>query len=211
MGITINNNCIMIPVYYTRERWLRGAVDKINEKIFGGKLNMIEYQITMSILPKTTLGNVVFPYNGEDVSGSDFFPPSIHINETIRNEWEIVMTIAHECIHCFMDIRNHNKRFEKEAAAIGFEKPFKSLQYSDDLLLTCKEIAAELGDFPGKPISIKPKGEKKNKFSGVIFCPECGYELKIKEKIWKQYNEALPTCTCGCKMAMDLSDGEEEE
>ena len=47
-------------------------------------------------------------------------------------------------------------------------------------------------------------------FEGV-FCPECGYEMKVAKKIFEKHNGGLPTCPCGAKMGIDMEDEEVEE
>lgn len=195
-------------MYSTREEWLREAVKLLNSQLFEGTLDLIEYQISCSLLSGKKLGEVVFPYEGEDVKLDDFFPPTIHIDEKIKEPYKIVATLAHECIHAFMNIKKHNKAFGNAARKIGFEPPFTQFNPSNELIDTCKSIASQLGEFPGKPVIPHAKQVKPKTFTGVIFCPECGYELRVSEKMFKGHGEALPTCVCGAKMALDRSNEE---
>ena len=65
-------------MYNTREEWLREAVKLLNDEVFGGELDLIEYQISCALLGGKKLGEVVFPYEGDDIAGlDDFFPPTI--------------------------------------------------------------------------------------------------------------------------------------
>lgn len=204
-------------MYSTREEWLRKAVELLDDQVFGGELGIKtesrQYQISCALLGGKKLGEVVMPWQGEDVSLDDFFPPTIHIDEKIKDPAEMVETLAHECIHCFMDIKGHGKRFKAEASKIGFEAPFTQLNVGEELASKCHEISRQLGEFPGKPVIPHKKEKKEKTFSGVLFCPECGYELRVAEKMFKSHGESLPTCPCGCKMALDCSgeSGENEE
>ena len=193
--------------YDTREQWMRAAVDKINEEIFGGDMDIVKYQISSSLLNGKALGNTVMPFDGEDVGLNDFFPPTIHIDEKIESPTIIVATIAHEMIHAFKDIRKHGKQFAAIAKPAGFEKPYASLHLSEDLSAKCRWIAKDLGEFPGAPIKPHKKEKKPKTFSGVIFCPECGYELRVKEKDFNKHG--LPICPCGSKMALSFEGVEE--
>lgn len=66
---------VMEKKYDTREQWMRAAVDKINEEIFGGDMDIVKYQISSSLLNGKALGNTVMPFDGEDVGLNDFFLP----------------------------------------------------------------------------------------------------------------------------------------
>lgn len=204
-------------IYKTREEWLRKAVDLLNRDVFNGSLileerqDLIDYQVSCALLNGRKLGEVVLPFeDNEDVSLDDFFPPTIHIDEKIKSPVEIIEVLAHECIHCFKNIRKHGKLFAKEAKAIGFEKPYTEIHANYDLASRCKAIAAELGEFPGKPVIPHKKETKKRKFSGKLFCPSCGYEVRISEKMFKDHNQEFPTCPCGQKFALDCTDEEDE-
>lgn len=196
-------------MYKTREEWLRKAVELLDDQVFNGELgtkqNLIQFQIGCALLGGRKLGEVVMPWQGEDVSLDDFFPPTIHIDEKIKEPAEMVETLAHECIHCFKDIRGHGKKFANEARKIGFEPPFTQLVVNEELAAKCHEISKQLGEFPGKPVIPHKKEKKEKTFSGILFCPECGYQLRVTEKMFKNHGEALPTCSCGAKFALDCS------
>lgn len=193
--------------YETREQWLRACVDLVNEKVYGGDMDIVKYQISSALLGGKQLGNTIMPFDGEDVGLDDFFPPTIHIDEKIQDPVTIVATVAHEMIHAFKDIHKHGKQFGAVAGPAGFEKPYVTLHLGEDLSMKCHEIADELGVFPGQAVKPHKKEKKPKTFSGVIFCPECGYELRVKEKAFKQHG--LPVCPCGCKMALDCTENEE--
>ena len=197
--------------YETREQWLRACVELVNEKVYNGDMDIVKYQISSALLGGKALGNTVMPFDGEDVGLDDFFPPTIHIDEKIQDPVTIVATVAHEMIHAFKDIRKHGKQFGAIAGPAGFEKPYASLHLGEELSMRCHEIADELGVFPGQPVKPHKKEKKPKTFSGVLFCPECGYELRVKEKAFNKHG--LPTCPCGCKMALDMEniDAADEE
>lgn len=198
--------------FSTREEWLRSAVDLINEKIFNNEFEIEQYQVSMALLGGKKLGDTIMPYQGEDVGLDDFFPPTIHIDEKIKESNMIVAVLAHEMIHAFGDVHGHGKAFAKYAAPVGFEKPFSQININETLGSLCREISKELGTWPGKPLAVHPKEKKPKNFSGVLFCPECGYELRVSETMFNKHNQGLPTCPCGCHMALDCEneDGAEE-
>lgn len=192
--------------YKTREEWLRAAVPLINEKIFSNEFEIEQYQVSSALLGGNKLGETVMPYQGEDVGLDDFFPPTIHIDEKIKEPETLIATLAHEMIHAFGDVKGHGKAFGRYAGPAGFEKPYAQLSTNETLSMLCREVAKELGSWPGKALTIHPKEKKTKTFSGVLFCPECGYELKVSEKMFNKHNQGLPVCPCGCHMALDCSD-----
>ena len=48
------------------------------------------------------------------------------------------------------------------------------------------------------------KDGKKNTI--IIFCPNCNTEFKVSKKDWEKNTSGLPTCGCGTKMGIDLTD-----
>lgn len=200
-------------MYKTREEWLEEAIKLLNTEVFSGDLSdditegLKAHQVGCSLFSGNKAGDTVFPYEGEDIVGvEEFFPPTIHIDERIKEPETIVACLAHECIHCFMNIRKHNKQFGYEAKKIGFESPYTKLCVGEDLAIKCKMIAEKLGEWPGTAIVPHKKEKKKKTFSGKIFCPNCGWEARITEKMFKSHGEGLPTCPCGTKMALDCED-----
>lgn len=198
--------------FITREYWLRRAVEKIREHIFPSMPDL-EYQISSGWTTRKTksLGETIFPYDGEDVQLDDFFPTTIHINVKIKCPKEIIGVLAHECIHTFYGIRGHKKDFIAIAKKAGFEKKYTEYNPGPDLLDSIdtiySELVLEIGDFPGQPVHIhKGPVKEKAKSTGTVFCGDCGFEFKAKLKDIDKFG--LPTCACGRKMAIDIDDGE---
>ena len=67
-------------------------------------------------------------------------------------------------------------------------------------------IAKKLGPFPGKPVIPHKKEKKKRTFSGKLFCPNCGFEVRITEKMFKDHGERMPICPCGTHLALDCTE-----
>lgn len=198
-------------LYSTREEWLRAAVPLINEQIFDNQFNIEQYQVSTALLGGRAAGDTIMPWDGEDVGLDDFFPPTIHIDEKTKDPHDIIAILAHEMIHAFGNIKTHGKAFGRYAGPAGFEKPYTKLNIGDDLRVKCELIAESLGEWPGKPVIPHQKEKKPKTFSGKLFCPECGYELKVSEKMFMKHGQGLPTCPCGCQMALDCTDIEEEQ
>lgn len=198
-----------------REDWLRRAVEELDNIVFGGDLDLFnhEYQISCSKCNKKT--ETFQPYEGEDVKLDDFFPTTITISHSISDPIELLGCLALECIHAFFNEKGTNKRFKKLAEKYYFEKPYSSYNPSPYLKELLQEVYSKLkknyGEWPGKPVIIRPKEKSNKKNTYAVFCPECGYEMKVSKKTYEKHGCQLPTCGCGCKMGIDLGDEQEEQ
>lgn len=196
----------------TRETWLREAVALINDRLFNGEVDIAShpYQIACGWTKRSTaIGETITPK--PDAPAEYLFPTTIHIRVSIEDPVEILGVLVHEFIHAFYNIHGHGKDFGKHAKRVGFCRPFTKYYPSEDMVLKLKDLYNEMiihfGEWPGKPIKITPKEEKeKQKNTYVLFCPECGYEVRVSRKIFEKHNQGLPTCVCGAKMARDCED-----
>ena len=58
-----------------------------------------------------------------------------------------------------------------------------------------------------EPVKEQDKKEKKKKtFSGKLFCPNCGFEVRISEKMFKDHGGQMPICPCGTHLALDCTE-----
>ena len=202
----------------TREEWLRHAVEELNTSVFGGDLDLLnhDFQIACGRTRGSKPTETIQPYEGEDVKLEDFFPTTISVNFTIKDPIEMLTVLAYECIHAFFNVKGSGKAFKQLAEKYYFEAPFKEIHPSEYLKELIQSVYSRLvknyGKFPGSPVVFPRAEEKQGKKNVLIaFCPECGYELKIARKTLEKYNNGLPTCPCGTKMALDLSDEESED
>jgi hypothetical protein len=201
----------------TREQWLRHAVEKLDSEIFDGDLDTInhEFQINCGICPGKKLSNTIQPYDGEDVSLADFFPTTISISHTIKDPIEMLTHLTRECVFAFFNEKKLNKRCKKLLEKYYFESPYSECnpsQYLKTLIETVyKILVKEYGEFPGQTVITYQKEKKEGKKNTlVMFCPECGYEIKVSRKTHEKYGQGTPTCICGCKMGLDCEDEPEE-
>lgn len=197
----------------TREKWLRHAVELLDTKLFNGDLDLFnrQYQVGVGRCPGQKGGETVFPFDGEDVSLDDFFPVTMQVSWTIKDPIEMLGNLALECIRAFFDERKMSKRFKQLCDKYYFEKPYNkytpTLMLKDILEDVHKELIKNYGDFPGYPIVFHPKPKKEGKKSTLtLFCPNCGLEVKTNRKAWEKNKSGLPTCGCGTKMGIDMSD-----
>lgn len=191
----------------TREEWLRHAVEKLDAEIFEGDLDttMHGFQINCGVVPGKKLTSVIQPYDGEDVKLEDFFPTTISVSHTIKDPIQMLENLTYICIFAFFNENKVNKRSKALLKKYNFEEPFRECTPSDYLKTLIKSVynmmVKEYGEFPGEPVIIHPKEKKETKKNVlVMYCPNCGYEIKVSRKMHEQYGQATPTCACGAKM-----------
>lgn len=202
----------------TREKWLRHAVEMLDTKLFNGDLDLFnrQYQVSIGRCPGQKMSESVFPFDGESVSLDDFFPVTMQVDWTIKDPIDLLGNLALECIHAFFDERRVNKKFKALAEKYYFDKPYNKFNPTtvlrDILEDVHKSLVKEYGEFPGYPVVFHPKPKKEGKPNTlVLFCPNCGMEYKVNRKAWEKNTNGLPTCGCGTKMGVDLTEEDNEE
>ena len=203
----------------TREKWLRHAVEMLDTKLFNGDLDLFnrQYQVSIGRCPGQKMSESVFPFDGENINLDDFFPVTMQVDWTIKDPIDLLGNLALECIHAFFDERRVNKKFKALAEKYYFDKPYNKFTPTsvlrDILEDVHKSLVKEYGEFPGYPVVFHPKPKKEGKPNTlVLFCPNCGMEYKVNRKAWEKNTNGLPTCGCGTKMGVDLTEeGNEEE
>lgn len=202
-----------------REEWLRKAVEMLDAEIFNGGLELLKcnYQIACGWTKRNKVSEVIFPYDGADVQLDDFFPNTIHVSVTCSDPIEMLTNLAYSCIQCFYGIRKtKGKKFKTLAESFYFDAPYEKCTPSAYLIELINKVYSKMvvqyGEFPGKAIVLhkkeKTKGTKKSR---VLFCPECGYSVKITQKMLEKHDNKMPTCVCGTKMALDCEDEVDEQ
>jgi hypothetical protein len=202
----------------TREKWLRHAVEMLDTKLFNGDLDLFnrQYQVSIGRCPGQKMSESVFPFDGENVSLDDFFPVTMQVDWTIKDPIDLLGNLALECIHAFFDERRVNKKFKALAEKYYFDKPYNKFTPTSVLRDILEDVhtslVKEYGEFPGYPVVFHPKPRKEGKPNTlVLFCPNCGMEYKVNRKAWEKNTNGLPTCGCGTKMGVDLTDESNEE
>ncbi len=203
----------------TNEEWIRHAVEVLDSVVFEGDLDLLNhpFQISWGKTSGKKLTEVLQPYDGEDVRLEDFFPTTISVNYTIKDPEQLLGNLALECIHAFFNEKSvGSKRFKKLAEKYYFEKPYKtynpSAHLSDLISSAYEELKSLYGKFPGTPITFHEKEKKERKKSTyVMFCPNCGYEVKVSAKMFDKHGKGSLTCVCGTKMGIDLTDEENND
>lgn len=201
----------------TREEWLRHAVERLDADVFNGDLELLEhdYQISYGRCPGKNMTEVIQPSDSEDIGLDDFFPTTISVNYTINDPIKILGELAFACMVAFFNMKPKGKIFKVTAEKYYFEKldtwqPSSMLK--DILKQSYERLKKDYGDFPGKAVKFPVKEKKETKKNSyAVFCPECGYEMKVARKIFEKHNGGLPTCPCGAKMGIDMENEEDEE
>ena len=200
----------------TREEWLRHAVEQLDSDVFNGDLDLLnhDYQIACGRCPGKKLTESIQPSDGENIGLDDFFPTTIHVNFLIKDPIKLLEALAFECMPAFFNMKPKGKLFKVTAEKYYFEYCdgwVPSAHLNDLLKSVYDKIVKRYGEFPGKPVKFPEKEQKpKKRNSYAIFCPECGYEMKVARKVFEKHNNGLPTCPCGAKMGVDMEDENEE-
>ena len=201
----------------TREEWLRKAVEMLDAEIFEGDLDTVNhgYQINCGIVPGKRLTTTIQPYDGEEVKLEDFFATTISVSHTIKDPIEMLGNLARECVFAFFNEKKVNKRVKRLFEKYYFEAPFSSYNpssYLVDLLnIVHKKMVDKYGEFPGETVVVYPKEKKEGKKNTLLlFCPTCGYEIKVSRKMHEKHGQGTPTCVCGAKMGIDCDDESQE-
>lgn len=202
----------------TREEWLRHAVEMLDTELFDGDLDTInhKFQINCGICPGKKQSNTIQPYDGENVKLEDFFPTTISIDHKISDPIDRLGILARECVFAFFNEKGNNKRVRRLMEKYYFHAPFTSYNPSPYLIeilnIVHKMLVGKYGEFPGETVIVYPKEKKESKKNTlVLFCPDCGFEVKVNRKAFEKNKSGLPTCGCGSKMAMDLTDENENQ
>ena len=200
------------------EEWIRKAVEGLDMLLFHGDLNILDhpYQVSWGRCKGNKVTECIQPSDNEDITLADFFPTTIVVDFKAKNDVELLGNLALECIHAFFnEKKSSTKKFKQLANKYYFEAPYKSFNPSNELTIILEEVYKNLidtyGEFPSKPVSFPKKQKNATKNSYVLFCPECGMELKVTKKMLQKHRMAMPTCACGCKFSCDMEDENEHE
>lgn len=203
----------------TREKWLEIAAEKLNKYVFDGNFDVRSRQ--SSDVPNFQIAcakagmkgfTYVMPYQGEDVSMDDFYPITITIDHTVKDIKVILANLAYILIKVCND-EPKGKRLKSLCKQYYFDGPYSAPNpsaYAKDLIDEAyRATVEEVGEWPGRPVMLKPKDAKtKTPNTVIFFCPECGMEYKVSRKKLKD-NQGCPVCICGTKCGREEEPEEE--
>lgn len=148
----------------TREQWLKTAVDKLREGIFGDKYPVPEVRVSVGWPggrgPKqNTIGQCWQPEHSADGVGQIFISP------VLSDPVKVLATLVHELVHAINHVNGesgHRGPFKRIAEDLGLEGKMTATEAGPELEEKLEEVAEELGTYPHAAINLesKPKVQK---------------------------------------------------
>lgn len=195
------------------EEYIRKAIEMLDAELFEGDLDLLnhQYQVSWGRTPGKKMTESIQPFDGEDVKLEDFFPTTICVNFTIKDPVEFLGNLALECIHAFFDEKKVNKRFKSLANKYYFDTPYTAYHptpYLKGILEAIyNQLVKECGPWPIKPVVFYPKEKKEGKKNTlVMFCPSCGFSVKVLRKDFEKNGQKCCKCICNTLMGIDYGD-----
>lgn len=168
----------------TREQWLRGAVDLLNERVF----KPAGYETPSDV--KVSCG---WPSAGgvgsrQATIGQCFNRASssngvneIFISPRLSDPIKCLDVLAHELVHAIDDCKSgHKGEFRKMATAIGLEGKMTSTVAGEELAKRLNAISEFLGEYPHGELSAN--GKKQGTRMKKIACDSCDFAFRASQK-----------------------------
>lgn len=186
-----------IATHDTREAWLKAAVVKLRDSIFGEKHPVPEVHVSVGWPggrgPKAnTIGQCWPGESSADNVGQIFISPVL--SEPVN----VLETLVHELIHAINHKdgeHGHRGPFKRIAEELGLEGKMTSTVAGPELAAELEEIGHELGLYPHSKISIadKPKTQKTYQLKATcVYDPE--YKVRMTQKMAEEWG--MPLCPC---------------
>lgn len=151
-------------IHETREQWLRTAVTKLSEDIFGDDYEVPEVRVSVGWPggrgPKTnTIGQCWPGDSSADGVGQIFISP------VLVDPIAVLETLVHELIHAINHKdgdTGHRTAFKRIADPIGLEGKLTATHAGPELADKLSMVSEELGEYPHAAINVadKPKVQK---------------------------------------------------
>ena len=197
--------------YKYREEWLLSAVEELRKyfEIKGLKLPT-NIKVSCGWTGKNiskTLGSCW----DNTVSRNNFYEIFISpILDDVVGSQGVVANLIHELTHALLGVQEkHGKKFKIAIKKLGLTGKSTST-YADSELITdvIKPLAEKLGTYPHGSINLEVK-EKKARNKNILdaYCPNCGYEIKVKVKF---LDKGIPKCPM-CEIEFVVEDISLEE
>lgn len=182
--------------YKFREEWLMKAKDLLQKNIFRSWEFPEGIKVSCGDLDKKHLGCCF----SKECSENQF--TEIFISPSLKEETEVLGTLAHELIHAFLgNNKKHGKEFGKVAEEIGLLPPWRSTKESDRFKKDVSLFIEELGKYPHAKINRKTGSKQQPSPKSRMYVCKNGHDewkCLVKEKY---YNEQEPVCPiCGKEM-----------
>lgn len=92
----------------------------------------------------------------------------------------VLATLLHELIHAMLGSgKGHGKEFQRVAATVGLQPPWKATTAGEQLLLRLRALADSLGAWEHSAIKLPEKKKRKSKASELLLGDSLGKEARI--------------------------------
>lgn len=180
-----------------REAWLEAAIDALRPMLEeNGSPVPADVRVSCGFPGGKSVHKVIgqcWASRANDGVSQLFVSPLLH------DPVEILAVLIHEAIHAWNDCKDgHKGAFRRAALAIGLEGKMTATTAGEKLVERLGELAAELGEYPHKKMTLADLGVKKQTTRMIkLQCGECGYVVRTTQK-WIECG--LPTCVCSTEM-----------
>lgn len=167
----------------TREAWLERAIELICVSVFQAK----DYDLrpeTMRVScswpagrePDKVIGQC-WPRKNSPNGVNEMF-----INPTQADPVKVLGILTHEMVHAYDDCESkHGGVFKKIATKIGLEGKMKSAFPGPVLLVEMTRIAAALGPYPHRAMSLELKEKKQKTYMLKCTCAACDFLFRTTQ------------------------------
>lgn len=182
-----------------REEWLSKAMNLIIDQVFvPNDLRMPPIlKISCGICMGKAVGQCHKPDAADDGAVHIFVTPEHGSDEVM----DILGTIVHELVHAncyaegYLDCK-HGHPFSKTIRTVGLEgKPKHATAHpGTELWATLEGIAAQLGEYPHKPLRKQPKATRRSEVLTWVsptddkYTVKCKYSLTVEKGVPRDYN-----------------------
>lgn len=183
-----------------RETWLLNAIDqlvRLLEQVGAKHLRGTNRLVSVG-LPKGNIRKVVGECHYAHANNG---VTHIFVSPTVVDPIRVLVIVLHELIHEEDKGKSgHRGAFRVMHNAVGLTGKTTASVAGDDLTVTLKSIADDLGPYPHSKLNLAPMfpGKQTTRLLKVA-CPDCEYTIRTTAK-W--VTKGLPTCPCGTEMAV---------
>lgn len=195
----------------TREQWLEKLTQRLNALFYKAEKVVPKIRISCG-WPSKSARSILRRSVGEcfPPEMSDDNTTEIFISPFLDDSIEVGATLVHELCHAVLWCRHgHGHVFRNLAIKVGLRGPMPSTYAGEELTKRLNDLMSQIGPYPHARIDpdayVKSGIYKKDKTRlKKVKCsnPMCGCIIRMTQ-FW--INKGLPTCFCGEKMRVDIS------
>jgi len=185
-----------------REAWLNKAIRHVCVRVFqpaGFDLREDTMKVSCSWpagrAPDKVIGQC-WPRKASASGHNEMF-----ITPVLADPVKVLDVLVHEMVHAFDDCESkHGAAFRKIAEKVGLEGAMKSAHAGETLLGTLREIAADLGPYPHREITLTMKEKKQKTYMLKCVCQteSCGFLFRTTQSMIDKAPDPVMICpACG--------------